>query len=190
MRAGCPHCGGPNPPGATLCRWCGALLVPLRIARNARRIDLHAAFHPGDAPPRRTSRAWMIWAIAFVVIMLVILAAAGTWIKPQVVTTSWTPTMDITGVNVSSPDDACGLDGDTSGTVTLHQHAGVEHPVISWAIPGPSGSLPCAVSSAGTNTTGFEVFGNLPMNFTSAGLLNLSLVTPLSFQGIVNVTLL
>lgn len=98
------------------------------------------------------------------------------------------PALDITSLNVRSPDNACGLNGDNSGTVTLSPPGG-SIPFISWGLPGPSGVLPCTVSTVSTNTSGFELFGGVPYTATSfPSVLTVSMIAPASFHGVLNVT--
>lgn len=98
------------------------------------------------------------------------------------------PSFHITGLAVTSPDNACGLNGDDSGTIQASALQG-GFPTITWGLPGPGGSLPCTVSSVSTNTSGFMLIGNLPYNATSfPSVLVVSMIVPASFTGVLNIT--
>jgi hypothetical protein len=127
----------------------------------------------------------VIGIVVFIVIVIIIVVAAASF---HPTTTPSSPTVDITGLNVTSPDNACGLNGDDSGTVNL-QPPGGGMPIISWGLPGPGGSLPCTVQSASTNTPGFNLIGSLPYTATTfPSVLIISMIVPSSFNGVLNVT--
>ena len=98
------------------------------------------------------------------------------------------PSVDITRLNVKSPDNACGLNGDGSGTINLNPPGG-GIPFILWGLPGPGGSIPCTVQNVSTDTPGFLLFGSLPYTATSfPSSLAISMIPPSSFHGVLDVT--
>ena len=138
-----------------------------------------------EVPERRYGPPGVIAAVILVFVIIVIVAAVATNTSMH---GSTGPSVDITGLSVTSPDNACGLNGDDSGTVQMNMPGG-GMPTISWGLPGPSGSLPCTVSSASTNTPGFVLIGSFPFTATSfPSVLIVSMETPSSFHGILNVT--
>lgn len=181
----CPKCGGPNTPEADLCQWCGsALTAPPSI--------------PAPPPPspqiiveqvpveRAESPYWGVRIIIFVVFLIVIIAIIASVASNPPASSG--PSVNITGLNVNSPDNACGLSGDDSGTVTLNPPGGAI-PFITWGLPGPGGNVPCTVTGVSTNTPGFSLFGSLPYTASSVpSVLIISMTTPSSFQGVLNVT--
>jgi hypothetical protein len=166
-----------------VCQWCGSgLTAP-----------------PSTPPPpspqviieqvpveRNLSAYWGVRIIVFVVFLIVIIAIiASVTTSPPAASG---PAVNITGLNVNSPDNACGLNGDDSGTVTLNPPAG-GIPYIAWGLPGPGGYVPCTVTSVSTNTPGFTLFGSLPYTASSVpSVLIISMTTASSFQGVLNVT--
>jgi hypothetical protein len=123
-----------------------------------------------------------------VILVVVVLAVVGfVWISSVKVSLS-SPSVDITGLHVVSPDNACGLNGDNYGSIEM-QPPGGGIPFITWGLPGPGGKLPCTVESVSTNTLGFTLFGEFPDNVTTfPGTVVVSMIPPSSFTGILNVT--
>ena len=98
------------------------------------------------------------------------------------------PSIDITRLNVKSPDNACELNGDDSGTINLNPPGG-GIPSTLWGLPGPGGSIPCTVQNVSTDTPGFMLFGSLPYTATSfPSSLAISMIPPSSFHGVLDVT--
>lgn len=98
------------------------------------------------------------------------------------------PTVNITGLDVTSPDDACGLRGDDAGTIYLHPSGGTI-PYILFGAPGPTGSVPCTVENVSTTTPGFTVFGSFPETVTTfPGSVVVSFIPPESFSGVLNIS--
>ena len=123
--------------------------------------------------------------VVFVIILLVIVFSLSTSITPP----STGSSLNINGLNVQSPDNACGLNGDNAGTITLQPPPGGGIPFISWGLPGPGGSVPCTVRNVSTNTPGFDLFGSFPYTATSfPSVLVVSMIPPSSFNGVLNVT--
>ena len=95
--------------------------------------------------------------------------------------------VQISGLRVASPDDACGLNHDDGGEVSLNPAVGPA--TITWGLPGPSGHVPCTVRTVATNTSGFELLATLPQTTTSIpGILIVSMILPEAFSGVLNVT--
>ena len=185
MSGECPKCGGPNTPEAQVCQWCGSGLtssasVPPPLPPSPQVIV-------EQVPVERTpSVYWGVRIIVFVVFLVVIIAiVASVGTGPPASPGS---SVSISGLDVKSPDNACGLSGDDSGTVTLNPPDG-GIPYIAWGLPGPGGNVPCTVTAVSTNTPGFYLFGSLPYTASSlASVLIISMTTPSSFQGVLNVT--
>ena len=98
------------------------------------------------------------------------------------------PSVDITGLKVKSPDNACGLNGDDSGTINLKPPGG-GIPFILWGLPSPGGSIPCTVQNVSTDTPGFTLIGSLPYTATSfPSTLAISMILPSSFHGVLDAT--
>jgi hypothetical protein len=125
-------------------------------------------------------------ALIFIVIIVIVVLVATISINVSAPHSG--PSLDITGLNVRSPDNACGLNGDDAGTVNLSPPGG-GIPFILWGLPGPGGSVPCTVQNVSTNTPGFALFGSLPYTATSfPSVLAISMIPPASFSGVLNVT--
>lgn len=183
MGVACAQCGGPNVPEAVKCEWCGNALphlppsVPLPPPPPVvvERVEIRY--------PRYSALGVIVAAVLIIVFIAVYVSLSS-----QSSTPPSGPSVHITGLNVKSPDNACGLNGDDAGTIQASELSG-GFPTISWGLPGPGGSLPCTVSSVSTNTPGFSLIGSFPFNATSfPSVLIVSMITPSSFTGILNVT--
>ncbi len=170
-----------------MCQWCSSAL-PRPRAPTAPPVPSQGPLPtPVSIPAGRTSSAALIGGIVLVAVRVVIAVAFVSVASNPPSTPPPGASVDITGVHLVSLDTACGLNGDSSGTVTLHPPRGF--PFIIWGVPGPSGSVPCTVQSVTTNTPGFERFASFPVNVTRApGVLLVSMLPPPSFVGVLNVT--
>jgi hypothetical protein len=96
-------------------------------------------------------------------------------------------TVHVSEVAASSPDNACGLNGIVTGGF---DSGPFEYEPITWVLPA-SGSVapPCTVTNATTNTSGFEIVASLPFTANSTmTFFTLSVLTPASFDGVLNIT--
>ena len=192
----CPHCGGGNPYPAINCQWCGTALPPRPLPTAASPEFLTDSEVP-DAPYDEEApvNVGMYVRIAVVVIVLIILAAVVVSSPPQSSSVPGTPLPNGSGapnaihvsiVLVTSPDNACGLNGWNAGGFSGN---GGMMDVMSWWLPGTHGSLPCSVTSVTTNTTGFSLSSNLPIDATSGQVpLLLTAYAPGVFTGVLNLT--
>ncbi len=130
----------------------------------------------------------VVASIVTVVVLLIIFAVVLANSSAPSLPSGGSSSVDITGLNVRSADNACGLNGDNSGTIYLHPSGG-GLPFIVWGLPGPGGSIPCTVQNVSTDTLGFVLFGSLPYTATSfPSTLAISMIVPSSFHGVLNVT--
>ena len=88
--------------------------------------------------------------------------------------------VEVTEVTVSSPDNACGLDGATqAGFASPHLPIGV-----TWLLPANGAPLPCTVSTVSTDTPGFGASANVTLTVTAGDtLFPVGLYYPTSFNG-------
>lgn len=185
----CPKCGGPNPPGATVCQWCTSALsqpAPPPPTLEYHPIELDAPERPSPFTP-----GVIAGLVALVIVVIIIVAVAASLQSASAPSSG--SGVQVTGLRVVSGDDACGLNGDDSGTYQSGGQVSSGYqgpPIITWGVPGPSGTVPCTVSSVSTNTPGFELSASLPQTVTSTpSVLVVSvLVEPSSFHGVLNVT--
>ncbi|MGP8072955.1 MAG: hypothetical protein ACLPZM_07490 [Thermoplasmata archaeon] len=154
--------------------------------------DEQAADEEQDAADAKVMRYARIGLAIFIVIVLI--ASLSNYAQQTSTNTSPTtpvPTYGaggsviVTQVNVSSPDDACGLN---------HTHLGgfqadgsSTYPISRW-LPAGNAPVPCTVSTISTNTTGFGLSANLPINCTSQYPLMINVYTPKAFDGVLNLT--
>jgi hypothetical protein len=170
-----------------VCQWCGSS-IPQPAAPPVQPSPATVIItERGPGPGWGRSPGGVAGVIVFVAFVIIILVAAISLNFSMSMSGSG-PSVDITGLNVMSSDNACALNGDDSGNINLHPPGG-GIPFILWGLPGPGGSLPCTVQSVSTNTPGFSLFGSLPYTATSfPGSLAISMFTPSSFSGVLNVT--
>jgi len=98
------------------------------------------------------------------------------------------PTVQVTGFNVWSPDNACGLATNPISYGGFNDSTGASDE-FSFQLPNYN-TTPCTVVQVSTNTSGFSVSDtNVPVTVPGSGngTLNLTLSLPNSgFDGIVN----
>jgi len=131
--------------------------------------------------------------LVVIVIMLIgIFSFVGvsttTTTTPTVTVISHFPpnTVNVTSIVVSARAGDCGLNGITPGGFSISAFATY---TTTWFLPAGSGTIPCRVSTASTNTTGFSVGGNFPLYVTVDNTpLILNISTPGSFDGVLNLT--
>jgi len=184
----CPKCGGPNPPSATVCQWCSSSLVglPPPVVVQAPPKVVYVT-PPEDDREDHQGRWIVVGVVVFIVLVVLIAAAYSSSPSSPASSGGTTIVWQLGGFHVVSPDNACGLNGDDS--VSINYPGGVGNPVVSWTLPGPGGSIPCTVTNVTTNTSGFQLSGNLPYTVTSdPGIISLSVNGPSDYPGIVNVT--
>jgi len=97
-------------------------------------------------------------------------------------------TVNVTQVVVNVPTDACGLSGITPGAFSVP--ANTNYP-MGWWLPWSGASVPCYVSNVSSNTPGFYVWGNFPLNVTSAETpLMFTIACPAAYNGVLTLTVL
>lgn len=142
---------------------------------------------------------YAIARIVVAVVSLVILVAAAAAIPSNSPTTSNyqqfppsgggpspTPTVNVSEVVVQVPDNACGLRGITPGAFSVT--AGEEYPLVWW-LPWSGGTVPCTVTNVVSDTPGFTVAGNFPLNVTTDQTpLFMTIYTPGEYNGVLTLT--
>ena len=198
MDAGnCPHCGGPNPVGASECQWCGSGLplpsVP-RLDFSRTPVFEEPLPEPEEEDDSRPLGS-IIVRVIFVAIFLIIVGIGfsvsnqgSTSTTTSYPVTSGPDTVNVTQVAVNVPTDACGLSGITPGAFSVPAYT--MYP-LAWWLPWAGGSLPCSVSSVTTDTPGFNVTGNFPLSVTANQTpLMLNVETPAAYNGVLTLTVL
>lgn len=213
MAEACPGCGGSNPTGATQCAWCGSDL-PLSTSTYPPPLIFN---HPGaslpvepeelpDAPAssdddtsEERGTYWTGMRVVRLVlasVVLVVLVAAlvynasnsagGSSGSPGGAGSSGGP-VQVSVIQVNSPDDACGLAGAVAGEFVSPAFS--FHP-ISWWLPLNGVQLPCTVSSVVSDTPGFSLTANVPLTVSSAETpLMITLYTPATYSGVLTLTI-
>jgi hypothetical protein len=183
------------------CQWCGASL-PRPVVTPTEPLapgpPPPLVFEPlpaGPPPPQgdRDQIAIGVALAAFVIVMVVaVLAFAPVSVTSGPSTSTPIPSpggaINVTEVLVSSPDDACGLNGSTHSGFHATSVAGW---TLTWYLP-VSGAVPCQVATVSSDTGGFTAFSYyLPMNVTSPDTpLEVNLFVPVgaNWTGALNLT--
>lgn len=139
---------------------------------------------PTSGPPQRR-RGMRIVVIVVVVILIVGVLAFLLLPSSNVV---------VTGINFSSPDDACGLDGATDFGFNDTTDDSVS---FTYQISGNNttdgGTAACQINSVSTSTPGFSISGaNVPLSIpaNTSQLLSYSVNTPDSpYTGVLTIVL-
>jgi hypothetical protein len=136
--------------------------------------------------------------IVVVVVMLILVGAVALTVPASTTSTSGfnsnpTPsapnTVNVSGVVVNVPTDACGLQGITPGAFSVP--AGTAYP-FGWWLPWNGGSVPCTVSNVTSDTPGFSVgTDDFPLTVTSNQTpLLFEVFCPSSYDGVLTLTVL
>ena len=146
-------------------------------------------------PPSRGPPAGVIIAIVTVLLVILFVVVAAASLSAPSAPSFPGPgpvgslTIHITEIAVASSDDACGLNGYNSSQPVPFTTTANSVFALFWSLPGPTGPLPCTVSTVSTDTPGFTVNGFLPFNVTSPGTqFTVFLHTPSSYSGTFDVT--
>lgn len=204
----CEKCGGPNSYGATTCQWCGSSMpLPSNIYPPPLHFD-RVVSPPGeprdDEPPDFDPDDHGFWTgsrvvrLGFLVVILIITIAAFSSSNSSSQTSSSSPVsscsgnecggaVNVSAVNIVSPDNACGLNGAAAGAFSTGSYA--THSVVWW-LPLNGASVPCSVESVQSDTPGFTLSANVPLNVTSAETpLLVNIYTPGSYDGTLTLTI-
>jgi hypothetical protein len=166
----CTHCGGPNPAYAPNCQWCGSALEPppLPSSTPAPPSQFEGLLEDSDADDFDSGSPWggpTRWVrIVIVLVALVVIIAVFATLAPQSQSNS-SPTplpsgpaypVNVTVINLTSPDNVCGLNGATEpGFRGVTNAASGE----VWHITGPTGG--CTINDISAETAGFMIVTNL-----------------------------
>jgi hypothetical protein len=167
----CERCGGPNPADAANCQWCGADLPlpptsPTVVVQNLPPVGTSSA--PGATRGGSQAPARLIVGVVLALIFIIFVIALATQAPtvPQSPLVPSPPGFPVTVgiIYLTSPDDACGLNGTTEPGFSgvSGQFSGE-----TWQISAPPGG--CTIVSLTALTPGFNVFPpnfGSPMNFT------------------------
>jgi len=189
----CPHCGGANPYQAVKCQGCGAALLP-----SFGRAEQHPILPPvvpsgeDEIEGRPAPNVWFWVRVAVAVVILIFSIAIIANAQQQVSTPGSTASpigsgpVLVTGINVSSPDDACGLDGTHIGGFQVEAY--YDYTTVR-DLPAGQGSVPCTVSTVSASTHGFNVTATLPGTATSADTPVFIMISPpAAFDGVLHLT--
>jgi hypothetical protein len=191
----CIHCGGENPPQAEFCQYCGKSMamspsppiLPSPVASAPQASWLAATPYATTAPPPPPRpRRWGRIVVAIVAVIL-ILGVIFLFLAPS-------PNVIVTGINFSSPDDACGLNGATDYGFNASSGTSMQ---FTYQLSGNNttdgGTSACTINSLTTSTPGFSISGaNVPLAIpaNSTQLLSFSVNMPSSsYTGILTFVL-
>jgi hypothetical protein len=192
----CTQCGGGNPPQASFCQYCGSPLVggPSPPLPSASAIPPPSSGAPTGwtgspvpAAPAPKRRRWGLIVLALVVAFLLVGGLAFVLLPTS-------PDVVVTGINFSSPDNACGLDGSTDVGFNASSGDTVE---LTYQISGnnttANATAPCTVHSVTTSTPGFSITGaNVPLAVpaNATQLLSFSVNVPdAAFTGVLTLVI-
>lgn len=171
----CTHCGAANPAGASFCQFCGSAITPSPAAPlpTAGAPAAPPAGWGGPAygapgsgaagyppPPRRSRARTIVIVLAVIVVVILVLGVVSYLLLP-----SATYAINVTGINIFSSDDTCGLNGETA--TGFSANTSQAYP-ITFQITGNNttngGTAACSISSVSTSTPGFSITGaNVPL---------------------------
>ena len=136
----------------------------------------------GSGPPPRKSRKLLWIGIGIVVVVVIVVIAALAYIGSTKV--------DVTAINFTSADNACGMAGNTMSGFTTST-GGTQS--ITLSITNSNILLSCTVTSVTANTSGFSISGaNTPLTIPAGGSESLSFTVTApgsSYTGVLTIDL-
>jgi hypothetical protein len=118
---------------------------------------------PAVPPKKKHTLLWVV--IAVIVIIVVIVIAASAFF---VAATS----VDVTAINYTSSDNACGTNGGTALGFTTGSNAAYQATII---VTNSNIILSCTINSVSTTTSGFSISGaNVPLTIPAGGTESVS----------------
>lgn len=168
----CPGCGQPIEPDATRCEKCGISVSPAPLPSRG----------PPPPPPRYDAplprleespdlRWVFVWVVVIGVVVIIVLAVA----------IALATSIQVTAINFTSSDDACGTNGGTSAGFTTGGGGSV-HDIFS--VRNANLSYSCSIDSVNATTPGFGVSGaNVPLTIPAGGgeSLSFTIIAPHGF---------
>jgi hypothetical protein len=168
--ARCAQCGGMNPPGAAFCQYCGSPITgaagtplaqgtpPPLTPPSPPPYPAMGGYPPQGSPQRSASRVWKIVVIAVAVILVI--GFLAFFLFPV------GPSIQVNDINLWSPDNVCGLDGEY--TYGFNASTGSLVPLAFNITGAPYGTgsntSACTIDTVVTNTSGFSVSdANVPL---------------------------
>lgn len=161
-------------------------------------VEAHGAWSPAsdnEAFWTGSRVARLVFALVMVAVMVITITAgnpSSTTYSPSAPTGNFCNGIDcgtavnVTAVYIVSSDNACGLNGARAGAFSTGSNA--MHPV-SWWLPLNGAPIPCQVESMTSETPGFSLFGNVPLNVTGDQTpLLVSIYTPAYYNGTLTIS--
>jgi hypothetical protein len=167
----CIHCGGPNPSGSLNCQWCGSELalpslqtspsttavmpeLPELPEQSSAETDKEETnYHPESVPWARI----LAVLVGFVVIIAAVaaLASLSPPSSPPPPPSAPAYPVNVTMIQLASPDDLCDLNGDTEpGFQGVSDAASGE----TWHVTGPPEG--CTITGFTSETAGIRVISS------------------------------
>jgi hypothetical protein len=137
---------------------------------------------PAPPPPPKKSRK-LLWVgiIVVVIIVIIIIAALASTSSNSV---------NVTAVNFTSGDNACGTNGHTGSGITLSSGGSAQDTL---SITNGNWILSCTINSVSTTTSGFSLSGaNTPLTIPAGGTESLSFTVTApnhSYNGVLTIDL-
>lgn len=179
----CSQCGGPNPAHAQNCQWCGSSLksppLPSYPSPPPLRFEAPPPNSDVDQFESDGSRGIPMWirGIVVVIVFVVLIGAAVSLTPQSQPSSSQTPVssgpgypVNVTVIDLTSSDNACGLNG-----ATEPGFQGVTNAVSgeTWHITGSAGG--CTVNGLSAVTGGFQVVSlDVPQSIAAGQTANIS----------------
>jgi hypothetical protein len=121
---------------------------------------------PGPPPPPKKSKK-LLWIIIGVVVAVVIAVIAVLALIGAAATA-----VDVTAINYTSADNACGTAGGTSGGFTTSTGGSIQDTLT---ITNGNIFSSCIIATVSATTPGFSISGaNVPLTIPASGTLSLS----------------
>ncbi len=146
------------------------------------------AYDPGPAqpqmiyvappPPPKKHTALIVAVVVIVVVIIAIIAGIALLGSSSAV--------DVTAINITSSDNACGVNGHTFSGFTTSSGGAMQN---TFTIPN-KGILTCTINSVSSTTSGFSLSGaNTPVSIPAQGTESVSFTIhcPNSYNGVLTI---
>ena len=167
----CQRCGSPLTAGAAFCPRCGTSVTAPQAVPTPVFLPPPPPPPPQAAvPPPPPQKSKLVLVIVIVVVVVVVIAILAIALFFFAVTTA--TAVDVTAVNITSSDNACGTNGQTAPGFVTGSGGSVQQ---TYTITNNNLFLSCTVNSVSATTSGFSISGaNTPLTIPAGGTQSLS----------------
>ena len=160
----CPRCGSPVTFGSAFCPKCGA---PVASAIASPPPVMYQVTPTAPVAKKHGALYWVALVIGIIVIIVIALVVSG------LILFAAAPKVDVTAINFTSSDNACGMNSQTSSGFSTTGGGSVQ---LSYTIDNTDPLFSCTINTVSATTSGFSISGaNVPLTIAAGGSQTLSM---------------